>query len=212
MSCQARLRGSVRRRIGEFIADSRISSTKIAHKLFAGAQNFEIFAICSAEFSEFIGDLIAFKPVRRCKRSSRMARACNSDRLYRPSTTTAPGLVNQVQSSAPHLQQANAAHKLARGVAGSGAADQRNHVVNIGDGDAETGQDMCARLGPCRVQRCVRRRMTSSRNARRQRNLLKVICCGRPSCSASMLTPKLVCSGVKRNKLIEHDFRHRHRV
>ena len=89
-------------------------------------------------------------------------------------------------------------HLLAGGRRVRRVADQGNHVVDVGDGHREADQDMgpLARLG--QLELGPPGDDLFAEGDERRNDGLQVEGLGRPPFSASMFTPKLVCSGVNR--------------
>ena len=90
-------------------------------------------------------------PVRRCRRNSRMPRACSSVRRTVPSALiTLPGSSISASSGADIGGRPVARHQRgARGRGVGAGADQADHLVDVGDRDGEPDQQMRAFCAPC---------------------------------------------------------------
>ena len=142
-------------------------------------------------------------PVRRCRRRSRMARGL---RLGQPvgaviGEPRAPGSSISCDQrrdvGRPASRGPSAARAPSPGRARCGSARSPRRCWRR----RRRGRPGCGRgRAPCAARTSVRRVMTSSR--KRDEGLEHLLAGssarGRPPFSASMLTPKLVCSGVKR--------------
>ena len=100
------------------------------------------------------------------------------------------------------MSAAGQRRSISRSRASAGSAEAR--IVATISSTFETAtarpQRMWARSRALRSSKAVRRATTSSRKATKwTRKSRSVSCSGRPPFSASMLQPKLVCIGVKRN-------------
>ena len=129
-----------------------------------------------------------------------MALACSIDSREVPS-----GLMRWRGSSISVIRAATScagqsrAIRVSRAVVGIGrGADHADDLVDIGDRDGEADQDVGA------VARLVEQELGAARHhlfAEGDEGVsrsFRFIICGRPPLSATMLAPKLVCSGVKR--------------
>ena len=138
--------------------------------------------------------------VRRCRRSSRMARAWVSERLYEPSS-----LILWVGSSINLIYSAIscAGHRRVISFSLASAASAEERMVATTSSTLETAtakpHKIWLRSRALRNSNATRRATTSSRKSMKfVRKERSVNCSGRPPFKASMLQPKDVCIGVKR--------------
>ena len=129
-------------------------------------------------------------PVRRCRRISRMPRACSSvRRTVSSALITLPGSSIRASSGADIGGGPVALHQGGACGGGVGAgADQADHLVDVRDRDGEPDQRLCAVCAPCSSSKRARRTITSSRNADEavqrvlQPQLTRLAACPAPAC------------------------------
>ena len=134
--------------------------------------------------------------VRRCKRSSRMARACVSlSRYVPPSPTLCNGSSINATRSATSAAGQSRAISCTRASAGDGALRISPITSSMFATAIASPTSTWARSRAFPNSNFDRRVTTSSRKAMKALSISrKFINCGRPPFSASMLAPKDVCN------------------
>ena len=147
--------------------------------------------------SFFSSSPISSRPsaVRRCRRNSRMARACSSDRrMVLPRVSLWRGSAISSTSGPMSLAGQSRAIICSRASAGLGAARIRRIISSMLATATARPTNTCARSRDLASRCLVRRLTTSSRKAvKMAMKSFRFSCSGRPPLMASMLAPKLVC-------------------
>ena len=115
----------------------------------------EIFANLAALISRSSSAILSrSSPVKAVQSAIQESPAPVFQTVVRPVGNAAPRLVQSVRSSGAISAAAIAVHQAVAGrLRVRRVADQRNHLVNIGDGHGRDRPNMCPGRGPCRVQR-----------------------------------------------------------
>jgi hypothetical protein len=117
----------------------------LAHHLHAArrADDVQQVPICSATSVSSAWILSRSRPVRRCRRSSRMPRACSSVSARCRRRMMLPGIVDQRQQRRRRPRPASRGPSAPRAPCGIRAgADHPDHLIDIGDRDGQADQQM----------------------------------------------------------------------
>ena len=191
--------------LGQLVLDDRLDAR-------ARAQDVEIVGDLGGELVELVGDLVAAE-----RGQALQAQVEDGARLLVGQPVGAvgdrPGGADRRSArSAPRRRRAgqSRAIKASRASLASCEARISRMTSSILATAMARPTRIWARSRALLSRKLVRREMTSSRKATKACSMsFRFISSGRPPLSATMLTPKVVCSGGEAVELVEHDVGHR---